>query len=195
MIGQFSGHSRSSRGPFGMHFDRSRQAQAFVRTNQVVISIFPGHCRLMHRKVFRESQGFTSQTSVEQSCGQVAALDISCTFSEQFDQFSFLAPNGFQFHFLQPSMLIALFDHLQIAPVFARFRSRRRTASASVFRYKPINRQDGFINPAPSIRDQRRRTIRVTALSNGLKYSETGFGFIFANPTRGTQATVHIDQG
>jgi hypothetical protein len=99
----------------------------------------------------------------------VAAFDVSGALAKQFKQFIQRTPYGPELDFLQMTMLIALFDHLQITPILTWFRASGWTASARILGHQPIDRQDGSIDAAPAIRDQRGWTIGMSALLQGLK--------------------------
>ena len=192
MISQASRHRRSAEQPFSLWIILYFSSQAFVRANPIVVSIFPSDSIFVRLGIFRESQGFAGQACIEDPCGQIAAFDISRTFAQEPDQFRFGAPNGFQFHALKTSMFIALFNHLQIEPVFSGLRSGGWTTPSAIFRDDPINLQHCIINPAPTIGDQGRRSIWMSTLLKHLKGFFAGFSLILAHSTGDTQPTVNI---
>ncbi len=123
MIGQACRHGWRAGRPFALGIIDHFNPQALVRTDPVVVSVFPRHGSQVQIQVFRESQGFADQTSTKETFRQVAPLDVGHALAQQFNEFILSAPNGYQFDYLQSTMLIPLFDHLQVKPILFRLRT------------------------------------------------------------------------
>ncbi len=83
-------------------------------------------------------------------------------------------------------MLVALFDHLQIKPIFSGLRMHRWTPAPRILGNLPINSHYGIVDTSPAIGDQRRWRFWMTTLLQSLKDLQTGFRFILADPVSHT---------
>ena len=129
--------------------------QTFMRTDPVVVSVFPNHGGLMQLEVYEESQGLAGQAGIEQACRQMAAFDVGGAFSRQIQQFFQTAPNGSQLDFFKSPVPITVFDHLQVKPIFARLGFCGWSSSSRILVPQSIHYQHGIIDATPPIRDQR----------------------------------------
>jgi hypothetical protein len=149
----------------------------------------------MKEDFFRESECFADLACVESAAGQVVALDVSCTFTQQFGQFCHGAVNSAQFCTDEMASLIALLDHLKIKPVFSSFLTCWRSSATAIVRNHSVYFNHGIINTAPTIRNGRRRAIGMPSPFELFKYLNACQGLIFGNPVRYPQACILIQVG
>jgi len=170
-------------------------AQRLQWAHQVVDRIFP-HCRsTIAGEILGEAQGLTHETAIEETHGQVSALDIGSALTKQGEYGFWFTKDDTQLRAEQASMLIAMLDELQILPVVLWLFASGWSSNPLVDGYLAIDIDHGFPNPSPAIGHRRRWGIGVPALFESLKDFSRGFGLRLGDATGYSQARVHIDQG
>lgn len=96
MVGQVGGYARTPGGPLALRIILCFYPQTLVKTNSVIVSVFPSHSGLVQLDIFLENQGLAGQASIRKPCCRVTALDVNRTFAQQFNEFFLVAPDSFQ---------------------------------------------------------------------------------------------------